>query len=103
MRRSNSVPTPRMTHTSASPTSPAPRSSWDGGPRSPSTRAFPSWSATSASASSAIKTAPPPLETSKGRKEQKTTQEILVACFLAAWLLSLLTKLWPCSSSEMCY
>jgi hypothetical protein len=49
-----------------------PRSSLHGSQRSPSVRAFPSWSLTSASASSVTKTVRPPRpEASKGRNEHK--------------------------------
>ncbi|AQK93055.1 UDP-glucuronic acid decarboxylase 4 [Zea mays] len=80
---SSSVRTPRTTHTSASPTSAVPRSSLGGSRRSPSARAFPSWSPTSASASSATKTPRlPPPETSKARTEEEHgTWKFLVACF----------------------
>ncbi|AQK85250.1 UDP-glucuronic acid decarboxylase 4 [Zea mays] len=70
---SSSARTPRTTRTSASPTSAAPRSSSGGSRRSPCVRAFPSWSPTSASASSATKTLlPPPPETSKVRMKERT-------------------------------
>jgi hypothetical protein len=68
----SSVKTPKMTLTSASPTSPVPRSSLAGSQRPPFVRAFPSWSLTSASASWATKTVRPPRpEASKDRNEHK--------------------------------